>query len=50
MSETVLCKLESGNDVEAQEEMTTCRMQQEVCERLVDEFMMLMWSYQPSSL
>jgi len=47
MSETGLrfmFKLESDNDVETQEEVTTSRMQQDVSECLVDEFMLLMWS------
>ena len=47
MSETVLpfmFKLESDNEGETQEEVTTCRMQQDVSEWLVDEFMLLMWS------
>ena len=47
MSETVLpfmFKLESDNDGETQEEVTTCRMQQEVSEWFVDTFMLLMWS------
>jgi len=37
-------KLELDNDGEIQEEMTTCRMQQDVSEWLVDEFMLLIWS------
>jgi len=37
-------KTESVKDGETQEEVTTCRIQQDVSERLVDEFMLLMWS------
>jgi len=47
MSETVLpfmFKLEPVKDGETQEEVTTCRMQQDISEWLVDEFMLLMWS------
>jgi len=36
--------MESVKDGETQEEMTTCRIQQDVSEWLVDEFMLLMWS------
>jgi len=43
MSETVLpfmpfmFNLESDNDVETQDEVTTCRMQQDISEWLVDD-------------
>ena len=37
-------KPDSDKDGETQEEVTTCRMQQDVSEWLVDEFMLLMWS------
>jgi len=38
--------MESVKDGETQEEVTTCRMQQDVSEWLVDEFMLLMWTSQ----
>jgi len=42
--QTLFClKLESDNVGETQEEVTTCRMQQDISEWLVDEFMLLMW-------
>jgi len=47
MTETVLLynvKTESVKDEETQEEVTTCRIQQDISEWLVDEFMLLMWS------
>ena len=34
-----MLKLDSDNDGETQEEVTTCRMQQDISEWLVDEFM-----------
>jgi len=37
-------KMESDNDGETQEEVITCRMQQDISECLVDELMLLMWS------
>jgi len=36
--------MESVKDGETQEEVTTCGMQQDVSEWLVDEFMLLKWS------
>jgi len=37
-------KQESDKDGETQEEVTTCRMQLDISEWLVDSFMSLMWS------
>jgi len=39
-----MTEMESVKDGETQQEVTTCRMQKDISEWLVDEFMLLMWS------
>jgi len=44
ISKTFMFKPESDNDGESQEEVARCRMQIDISEWLIDEFILLKWS------